>query len=91
MYVDRYVEAVDINYNLSTKLPKYGIIGNDTTKQNSNGRTTTRDLLVNAFSKTLPSVTNELINFCRKERDKLYRHKHSKYWEDKLFIKNRIR
>ncbi|XP_065200362.1 protein ELYS isoform X2 [Planococcus citri] len=72
----RYVEAVDINHNMGTKVPKFAIVGKDTQKQDSGGRTTTRDLLVNAFSKTLPNVTNDLINFCRKERDKIYRHKH---------------
>lgn len=77
----RYVEAIDLNHNMGSVLPKHGIIGNNTTKQETStgGRTTTRDLLVNAFSKTLPNVTNELITFCRKERDKIYRHKQSKW------------
>lgn len=61
---------------MNTKVPKFGIVGNNTTKQDNSGRTTTRDLLVNAFSKTLPNVTNDLINICRKERDKIYRYKH---------------
>ncbi|XKL59538.1 hypothetical protein PGB90_000554 [Kerria lacca] len=55
---------------------KIWTVGHDTTKQNSDkGRITTKDLLVDAFSKTLPGVTNELIALCRKEKDKVYRFK----------------
>ncbi|XKL62198.1 hypothetical protein PGB90_002031 [Kerria lacca] len=71
-----YVEAVDVNHNLGLVVPKFGLVGHDTTKQNSDkGRITTKDLLVDAFSKTLPGVTNELIALCRKEKDKVYRFK----------------
>jgi hypothetical protein len=57
-------------------VPKFNVVGQDTTKQKMGvGRTTTRDLLVNAFSKTLPTVTNDLINFCRKEKNKIARFK----------------
>ncbi|XKL64589.1 hypothetical protein PGB90_004675 [Kerria lacca] len=72
----RYVEAVDVNHNLGLVVPKFGLVGHDTTKQNSDkGRITTKDLLVDAVSKTLPGVTNELIALCRKEKDKMYRFK----------------
>lgn len=71
-----YVEAVDVNHNLASVVPKFEVVGRETAKQNSKvGRVTTRDLLVGAFSKTLPGVTNELISFCRKEKDKIYRYK----------------
>ncbi|XKL67939.1 hypothetical protein PGB90_003430 [Kerria lacca] len=74
-----YVEAVDVNHNLGLVVPKFGLVGHDTTKQNSDkGRITTKDLLVDAFSKTLPGVTNELIALCRKEKDKVYRFKEVK-------------
>lgn len=65
-----------MNHNLASVVPKFEVVGRETAKQNSKtGRVTTRDLLVGAFSKTLPSVTNELISFCRKEKDKIYRYK----------------
>lgn len=72
LFCFRYVEAIDVNHKLSLVAPKHTVVGNDTTvKKPGVGRTTTRDLLVNAFSKTLPNVTNDLINFCRKEKNKI--------------------